>query len=282
MAQTKHEIQAILAEASTSPRYRFGQNFMIDGNLVRLVADAGEIGAGDVVVEVGPGTGTLTDELLARGGDVVGVEIDRDLAGALRTRYADQPRFRLIEGDALAGKHAINEELTTVLRDRGTAPRKLVANLPYNIASPLVIELLIEGLDLLAFTVQKEVADRLRAAAGSEAYGPLSVMVQMLSKVEVLRTLPPQAFWPPPKIESALVRVRRADRLGGRAPAFGHFVHQLFSARRKTLRKALAQAGYAADELIALKALDGQARPETLSPETILELFLAIETTRTT
>src|SRR6478752_3200888 len=83
VAQTKHEIQSLLAEANSHPRHRFGQNFMIDGNLVRLVADAGEISAGDLVVEVGPGTGTLTEELLARGGDVVAVEIDRDLAAVL-------------------------------------------------------------------------------------------------------------------------------------------------------------------------------------------------------
>ena len=279
MAQTKTEIQAILAEASTEPRHRFGQNFMIDGNLVRLVADAGEIAPGDLVVEVGPGTGTLTDELLARGAEVVAVEIDRDLAGVLRTRFVDRPNFRLIEGDALAGKHAVNEELSVILRAVATAtparPRKLVANLPYNIASPLVIELLIEGLDLLVFTVQKEVGDRLRAAAGSDAYGPLTVTAQLLSQVEVLRTLPPQAFWPQPKIDSSLVRVRRKDRLGDQAGAFGRFVHQLFSARRKTLRKALTQAGYAADEMIARQGLDPQARPETLSPEVLLELFLS-------
>ena len=279
MAQTKTEIQAILAEASTEPRHRFGQNFMIDGNLVRLVADAGEIAPGDLVVEVGPGTGTLTDELLARGAEVVAVEIDRDLAGALRTRVVARPNFRVIEGDALAGKHAVNEELSVILRAVATAtparPRKLVANLPYNIASPLVIELLIEGLDLLVFTVQKEVGDRLRAAAGSDAYGPLTVTAQLLSQVEVLRTLPPQAFWPQPKIDSSLVRVRRKDRLGDQAGAFGRFVHQLFSARRKTLRKALTQAGYAADEMIARQGLDPQARPETLSPEVLLELFLS-------
>lgn len=275
MAQTKHEIQAILSEASTEPRHRFGQNFMIDGNLVRLVAEAGEITPGDLVVEVGPGTGTLTDELLARGAEVIAVEIDRDLARALRRRFADEPRFKLIEGDALAGKHALNEELVAMLRAAVGRPRKLIANLPYNIASPLVIELLIEGLDLLAFTVQKEVADRLRAAAASEAYGPLTVMVQMLSRVEVLRTLPPQAFWPAPKIDSALVRVRRDDRLGNCAGRFGTFVHQLFSARRKTLRKSLSQAGYPADKLIPRQSLDPQARPETLSPEAICALFLA-------
>ena len=101
----------------------------------------------------------------------------------------------------------------------GGRPVKLVANLPYNIASPLVIELLRAGVELLAFTVQKEVADRLRATAGTDAYGPLTVTVQLLATVEVPRTLPPQAFWPAPMVESALVRLRRDDRLGGRARA---------------------------------------------------------------
>src|SRR4029078_4805319 len=106
MAQSKHEIQALLAGAGTEPRHRFGQNFMIDQNLVRLVADAGMIAPGDLVVEGGPGTGTLTDEILSRGADVLAVEIDRDLAGVLRERFAATERFKLIEGDALAGEQA--------------------------------------------------------------------------------------------------------------------------------------------------------------------------------
>ena len=275
MAQTKHEIQALLARAGTEPRYRFGQNFMIDQNLVRLVADAGELSAGDVAFEVGPGTGTLTEELLARAGGVVAVEIDRDLAALLRQRFADRPGFTLIEGDALAGKHELNPALLAAVRsarDQGR-PVKLVANLPYNIASPLVIESLIAGASLLAFTVQKEVAMRLRAAAGSDDYGPLSVMAQMLSRVEVLRTLPPQAFWPAPKIESSLVRLVREDRLGDRAAAFGRFVQGVFSFRRKTLRKGLSQAGYDAGAALAAAGLDGQSRPEVLTPEQLLRLW---------
>src|SRR3954468_5434656 len=105
MPQTKHEIQAILASAGTEPRYRFGQNFMIDQNLVRIVADAGELDPNDTVIEVGPGTGTLTEELLARAGRVIAVEIDRDLARMLRERFGGNEKFTLIEGDALAGKH---------------------------------------------------------------------------------------------------------------------------------------------------------------------------------
>ncbi len=269
MAQTKHEIQALLAEAGSAPRRRFGQNFMIDGNLVRLVADAGRVAPGDVVIEVGPGTGTLTEELLSRGGRVTAVEIDRDLAAMLRNRFEGRNDFRLIEGDALAGKHQLNPELLAVVHGA-----KLVANLPYNIASPLVIELLIAGADCLAFTVQKEVADRLRAGAGSDDYGPLSIMARMLAKVEVLRTLPPQAFWPMPKIESALVRMTRADRLGALAGPMGTFVHQLFSSRRKTLRKALLQAGVDAEPVLAARGISPQIRPEELTPEQCLELFL--------
>src|SRR4051812_42253842 len=101
MAQSKHEIQAILASAGAQPRHRWGQNFMIDQNLVRIVADAGEIEAADWVIEVGPGTGTLTDEILNRGAEVVAVEIDRELARSLQERFGANARFHLIEGDAL-------------------------------------------------------------------------------------------------------------------------------------------------------------------------------------
>lgn len=277
MAQTKYEIEALLAGAGMHPRHRFGQNFMIDQNLVRIVADAGAIDSADCAIEVGPGTGTLTEELLARAGRVVAVEIDRDLAKLLRERHAENAKFQLIEGDALAGKHELNAELlAAIAAARGAGQRvKLVANLPYNIASPLVIELLLAGVERLAFTVQKEVALRMKAAADSDDYGPLSIMAQMLARVEVLRTLPPQAFWPAPKIESALVCMVREDRLGESANAFSRFVHQLFSARRKTLRKALSQAEYPADTMLAATGLDGAVRPERLTPEQILALFRA-------
>lgn len=317
MAQSKQEILAHLQQAGgMRPRHRFGQNFMIDQNLVRLIADAGQIVPGDVVIEVGPGTGTLTEELLSRGARVIAVEIDRDLAGLLRQRWGDREDFKLIEGDALSSKHALNEDLVrelaaflplppgegrgeggetvpissssnaNILPENALPSRsnplpdgggsgarvKLVANLPYNIASPLIIELLLFGVESLVFTVQKEVAERLRAGYGSDAYGPLSVMAQMLSRVEVLRTLPPQAFWPPPKIDSALVRVERNDSLGSRARAFSKFVQQLFSARRKTLRRALLQFDYPADGWLKSLSLDPQQRPEELSPHQLLAL----------
>lgn len=270
MPQSKHDIQDILAQAGSEPRRQFGQNFMIDQNLVRLVADAGVIAAGDLVIEVGPGTGTLTEEILSRGANVLAVEIDRDLARVLRDKFAEQPRFELIEGDALSGKHELNPDMLAKIK--ATSRSKLVANLPYNIASPLVIEMLIAGVELLAFTVQREVADRLRGKISTDNYGPLSVMAQLLSKVEVLRTLPPQAFWPAPKIDSALVRMTRKDRLGDRASKFSRFVQHIFSYRRKMLRKGFAQAGGNVATLEKF-GIDPQLRPENLTPEQFLQLY---------
>jgi 16S rRNA (adenine1518-N6/adenine1519-N6)-dimethyltransferase len=209
------------------------------------------------------------------GADVLAVEIDSALAEALRGRFAGTGNFELIEGDALAGKHALNERLGQGIaraKSRGRIVR-LVANLPYNIASPLIIELLIAGVDLLAFTVQREVADRLRAAPGGGQYGTLSIVVQLLSRVEILRTLPPQAFWPMPKIESSLVRLTREDRLGTRAAAFGQFVQKIFSARRKTMRKALVLAGVEDEKALEEAGIDGRSRPEEISPMQFLGLF---------
>ena len=278
MAQTKGQIQQLLAEANTAPRHRFGQNFMIDANIVRQIADAGAIDGHDLVIEVGPGTGTLTEELLARAGRVVAVEIDRDLAGMLRTRHAEKPKFTLIEGDALDGKHALNPALVEIIRQSrssdSAAQAKLIANLPYNIASPLIIELLIEGVQTVVFTVQKEVADRLKAKPATNDFGPLTVITQMLADVEVLRTLPNSVFWPPPKIESALVRLTRNDKLAGVEPrAFSKFVGTLFSFRRKTLRKALDMAGVTVDPA----AIAGRetARAEDFSPAELLTLYRA-------
>ena len=250
---------------------------MIDGNLLRIVAAAGELKREDRVIEIGPGTGSLTEELLAVGCHVTAVEIDRNLADLLRRRLGHRPNFTLIEADALDGKHALNAELFGVIQNG--APMKLVANLPYQIASPLVIEMLIAGVDLLAFTVQKEVAHRLKAVENDDAYGPLSVMANLLADVEILRTMPPQAFWPAPKIESALVRMRRRDRLSGGAPEFTRFIHAVFSYRRKKIRKAMLEAAFSEDQIdraLSAVGVDPSFRPEQVSPRQWLDLFTSI------
>jgi len=281
MAQTKHEIQAMLSAANARPMQRFGQNFMIDANLVRIVAEAGQIQADDLVIEVGPGTGTLTEDLLASGASVLAVEIDRGLAEILRGKFGSTRNFSLVEGDALRGKHAVNEQVAAAIAEAKRVGKtvRLVANLPYNIASPLIVDLLIAGVDLLAFTVQKEVADRLAAGPGSKAYGTLSIVVQLLSRVEVLRTLPPQAFWPMPKISSSLVRLTREDRLGAEADEFSRFVQRIFSGRRKTLRNAM---GFVEDVERVLNevGLDGGVRPEEVGVGDFFRVFREIKTPR--
>lgn len=277
MPQTKSTITSLLAAAGTQPKHRFGQNFMVDQNLVRLIAAAGSPAPGDLVIEVGPGTGTLTEALLESGADVLAVEIDRDLAPMLRQHFADRANFKLIEGDALDGKHALHPELAVAVRSRldGGGVVKLIANLPYNIASPLVIDLMLAGVSTLAFTVQKEVADRLRATPADDAYGPLTATTQLLSKVEVLRTLPPQAFWPPPKIDSALVRLTLHNQLGEHARAFSTFVQQLFAARRKMLRKALQPLTPDPEAALTPLGIDPTWRCEQLTPDQLKALFEA-------
>ncbi|MEM7807813.1 MAG: 16S rRNA (adenine(1518)-N(6)/adenine(1519)-N(6))-dimethyltransferase RsmA [Planctomycetota bacterium] len=268
MPQTKREIEAVLQQADMRPRHRFGQNFMIEPDLVRLIADAGQLEPGDHVIEVGPGTGTLTDELLDRGAKVLAVEIDRDLAAAARDRLGD--RVEVVEGDAMTGKH----ELHPTVAEAAHAGAKLVANLPYNIASPLVIELLIAGSPLLVFTVQKEVADRLRATpSDGKAYGPLSVVAQSLSDVEVLRVIPPTAFHPRPTIDSALVRLRHRIQVDGDLAAFSRFVSALFGQRRKSIRNPLkAIVGDRVDDVLAAAGLTGSERAGELGPDIVHRL----------
>lgn len=279
LAQTKHDIQAILEAAGSHPRHRFGQNFMIDQNLVRIIAGAGQCKAGELVIEVGPGTGTLTEELLATGAKVLAVEIDRDLAEQLRQRFATQAEageFVLLEGDALAGKHDLNPALLDSIRAAHVAkmPVKLVANLPYNVASPLVIDLMLEGVQRLAFTVQKEVGQRMKAGAGAELYGPLSVICQYLAAVTIERTLPPGAFWPPPKIDSALIVLNVKSPIPADAAAFSRFVSSVFAYRRKTLKRALAESGFEIVHPEETDAALGTVRVETLSPGELHALFI--------
>ena len=211
--QTLTEIRSLLAGAGLAPRQRYGQNFLNDLNLMRKLVAAAEIGPEDVILEVGAGTGSLTETLLKRGAHVVAVEIDRGLQALLRDRLGKHPRFTLVQADVLAGKHQINPLVLNILNEQqpGTGGgRKLVANLPYQIATPLLMELLCTSppFERLACTVQKEVAERLAAQPRTAAYGPVSVISQTLAATELIAILPPSAFWPRPKVESIMLTVR--------------------------------------------------------------------------
>ena len=214
-------------------RKRYGQNFLADPHYVTRIADAVAPKPGDRVVEIGPGLGALTGELIARAGRIVAIEIDRDLAARLRERF-DDDQLDLVVGDALEVDVAA---LGTDLR--------VVGNLPYNISSPILFHLAAQAHAIRDLTVmlQKEVVARMTAEPGTPEYGRLTVTLAATFDVDRLFVVPPGAFRPAPKVDSAVARLtplrERAPRIADR-PRFDAVVAAAFSQRRKTLRNAVA------------------------------------------
>lgn len=278
--QTLADIRAILAQHGLSPRKALGQNFLLDHNLIRKLVDASGVGAGDVVLEVGPGTGTLTEELLSRGCRVIACELDHGLARMLRERLASPTSgsFTLIEGDCLEGKHALNEELTRTLREMtgesvgaggGGRGFRLVANLPYGAASPLMTTLLASWSSCRSMhvTIQREVADRLLAKPGTDEYGTLGIIAQAAAEVSLVATLPPECFWPRPDVTSAMVSiVRRATPLTDDLPRLAACCQKVFGQRRKQIGSVLGR-GFAFPA-----GIGASQRAEQLSVEQLIEL----------
>ena len=281
--QTQSEIRALLASVGLSPRHRYGQNFLIDLNLMRKVVEASGLQPADTVLEVGCGTGSLTEMLLAAGAYVVGVEIDHGLQGLLCSRLGENARFSLVAGDVLAGKHQINPDVLAELgRHAPAAPGqyKLVANLPYQVATPLLMELLYvqPRFGRLTCTIQKEVGERLSAAPDTEAYGPISVIAATLADVRLVATFPPTAFWPRPKVESVLVDIKPSSDppiAAREIPAFVEFVRGSFLHRRKTIKNVLQTliGRTAASAVLAGADINPQTRPEALGPPAWRNLF---------
>ena len=276
--QTLSQIKALLTAHGVRPRHRWGQNFLVDANKLGAILDAAGAGGGDHVLEVGPGTGALTVPLLGAGVNLTAVEIDPVMVAILRDVVGEDREgvFRLIQTDVLASKHALDGEVAAALPGEGV-PLKLVANLPYNVASPLLVVLATGCVDLCSAVVmiQLEVADRIGAGPGTKVYGPLSVMLQSLFEVERVATLPPSCFWPKPKISSAVIKLRRrAEPLTGDSRRLAGLLHTLFSKRRKQIGSILGRdtelpAGIRADQ-----------RPEELSVEQLCELAESVDPDR--
>jgi 16S rRNA (adenine1518-N6/adenine1519-N6)-dimethyltransferase len=254
-------LREIIARHGIAARRSLGQNFILDLNLTRRIARAAGRLDHASVIEIGPGPGGLTRALLMEGARVV-VAIERDprclvALGELQARYPG--RLRLVEGDALALDPA-------ALSD---APRKIVANLPYNIATALLLRWLdrIGDYESLTLMFQREVAERLVATPRSPAYGRLSVLVQWLTEPRILFDLPPRAFVPPPKVISSVVMLTpRAVKLAPAAkPALERVTAAAFGQRRKMLRSSLKPLGLPLDELLAATGIPPTARAEELS-----------------
>jgi 16S rRNA (adenine1518-N6/adenine1519-N6)-dimethyltransferase len=278
-------------EAGIRPHTKFGQNFLIDLNLLHVLFDAAGVGPDDVVLEVGTGTGSLTALLAQKAAAVVTVEIDPQmfqLAGEELHRFDNVVMLHL---DALKSKNHFNPAVLEAVRlQLAAAPGrrlKLVANLPYNIATPILGNLLSEEAppQTMTVTIQKELAERITARPGAKDYSALSIWVQSQCRVEVLRVLPPDVFWPRPKVSSAFIQVTldedRRRRISDRT-FFHDFLRGIFLHRRKFLRSQLLSAAKGkldkpeVDALLGELNLDGSTRAERLDVETMLALCEAV------
>ena len=253
---------------------RFGQHFLSDQRILTAIVDALAPTSSDTVVEVGPGRGSLTDILAGRAGRLVAVEIDRALAAKLRERYAGRTNVEIVEGDFL------QIDARTLVGD----DYLLIGNVPYYITTPIVFKALEPPIPRRSvFLVQLEVAERLAAKEGSDAYGALSVNVAMVATVEQVLRVSPSAFRPPPKVESAVVRLTPKaepivplEMLG----SLRAFVQAAFGQRRKQMQRVLrAIRGLSPEQAIEhlqLAAIDPKARPENVSPDQWALLFRSL------
>ena len=251
------------------PKRALGQHFLADPRILARIGDALGARPGESVLEIGPGRGALTGELLRRGWSVTAIEKDGRLAPSLAARW---PALRVVQADAL--------EVNWLEAVAPASPRWFViGNIPYNITSPLIEKALEARPTEIVFLVQKEVADRLAAAPGSAEYGALTVGVSATALVEKLFTVPAGAFTPRPKIDSAVVRLTPGPR-GPADPRFRRLVVGLFGARRKQLGRALRTvldlSAESAVALIAPTGIDPTRRPETLSVAEFERLFGAV------
>jgi 16S rRNA (adenine1518-N6/adenine1519-N6)-dimethyltransferase len=291
--QTQSYLRGLFARHGIAPQHRYGQNFLIDLNIHELILNTAEVGPDDVVLEVGPGAGAMTALMASRGAAVIAVEIDPEMAKLTANAVAGMPNVRVLNVDALASKHLINPEvLDNVRAGLAVSPEKrfkLVSNLPYNIATPLVSNLLVHPElcpALLVVTIQLELAERMRAEPATEAYGGLSIVVQALGDCTLERTLAPTVFWPRPRVESAVVKIApsAAKRTEiGDLVWFHQVVRSVFLHRRKNLRRVVhglwrdRLTRPEVDALLESIGLTGLVRAEAMNVDEFISLAQALK-----
>ena len=258
MTFSRTEISELLTKHGLAPRRAFGQNFVADANTVRKIARLADVHAGDFVLEIGAGLGSLTLALAETGAHIVAVEIDNGLVEVLRENTASLPNVEIIHGDAM--------QLDWRPLLAKSKHWRVVANLPYNLATPIVADILdqIPQVDYLLVMVQREVADRLVARVGSDAYGAVSVKIEYWATSKIVGDVSASVFLPQPRVESALVEIRRRTEpsiVGVDDKDLFKLVRAGFAKRRKMLRRALADTVTAQDFVIA------QVNPESRAEE---------------
>jgi 16S rRNA (adenine1518-N6/adenine1519-N6)-dimethyltransferase len=284
--QTKHQIQQLLSSAGVRPNKRHGQHFLIDLNLMRLLVDSANIQKNDVVLEVGCGTASMTGLLAQKAGRIIAVELDRNLAKIAEIQLEDAKNVQLINADVLENKHTLNHDVTTALslaHENCRGRILLVANLPYDVASSLLMNLVTGPTiaDAMYVTVQKEVADRMTAAPASGNYSILSIFLGATGEVKTIKTLKPSVFWPQPQVDSAMVGFVRNQSKSDRIvnmKFFSDILRLFMGHRRKTLLSCsrLARGKLAQitnwTEIFEQCRINPKQRPETLSPENYITI----------
>lgn len=301
MRQTLSYIKNLLATHGIDPKNKLGQNFLIDLNTLDFVIAAGDLSKEDAILEIGPGTGTLTHNLVERAGYVLSVEIDLRFEPILRSLFSAESSFELHMGDILASKNKLDPEVLERWKAgatrHGCTRFKLVANLPYSVATPVLINLLLTDIPIerLVGMVQFETAEKIAAETGSDSYSGLSVLAQSLADCRIVRRVPPTVFHPRPKVDSAILELlpnhqKRANLCSSLASSdepllgpvrFRLFLRDLFLHRRKTLRAALVKMPLGSnipkpllDELIARNELPAQIRADQMSHAQLLEFAI--------
>lgn len=268
MTHSRTKIHELLTSGGLAPRRDLGQNFVADPNTVRKIAALASVGPGDHVVEIGAGLGSLTVALAESGAEVTAIEVDRGIVPVLREVVADLDGVRVVEGDATS----LDWDALLAPHDRWT----LVANLPYNVATPMVCDLLddVPAITSMLVMVQKEVADRMAAGPGSKQYGAMSVKVAYWADASVVATVPASVFVPRPNVESALVRIDRRQPPDVDPAVLFPLVRQAFGQRRKMLRKSLRDTVSA--EHFEQAGISAEARPEELGLDAWCRLAEAV------
>jgi len=244
-----------------------GQNFLVDDSVPRDIVLGAEVDENDLVIEIGPGVGTLTAQLLNKAKRVVAIELDSDLIPILTEEMGDNPKFTLIHNDAL--KVDFNE----IIGEEKSV--KLVANLPYYVTTPIIVKLLKENYNFKSLTImiQKEVAERMNAEPGNKDYGALSLLVQYYCNTSIVRKVPPQCFIPRPKVDSIVIRLDRLQEPKVKVEnekLFFDIIRSSFNMRRKTLWNGVKNIGLSKENLeLAFEeaGVDPKRRGETLTIE---------------
>ena len=285
--QTVSYLSRRFEEVGLNPNKRHGQNFLVDLNLIQMIARSAELGKKDVVLEVGTGMGSLTGMLAEKAAHVITVEIDGYLHQMASEELEAFDNIEMLKQDALKNKNQFDDRVITAIKAAlAKDPNrvfKLAANLPYNIATPVIANLLRSEVipAMMSVTIQKELADRITAKPGSKDYGSLSVWVQSMADAELVRIMPPHVFWPRPKVDSAILKiVHRPDKVASIPDIdfFYAFVRAMFFHRRKFLR-SVAVAAFKeqlskpqVDEVLEGAGLRTDSRTEQLNVEELQAL----------